>query len=209
MGLRGPQHKPTAIRKMEGNPSKRRFNEREPQYGPELPDRPAGMTAGAKKFWDGLVGDLLMARVLTRVDGLALGHLCENLAELHELRLGMQEELRIISEDRRFAAKVLAAENAVVEEARRKKPRRVSRPALEFTSSSAGRRVVTRIKELDAMITVQLREFGLSPASRSRVESLPMRPVVMTGSAAEPSRPPMDAIETALCSAKTAKTKVN
>lgn len=51
MGLRGPQPKPTALRRLEGNPSNRPLNEAEPQPVGEL-QKPEHITGPYAEEWD-------------------------------------------------------------------------------------------------------------------------------------------------------------
>src|SRR5258708_6516854 len=82
MGLRGPAPKPTAVRKLEGNPSRRPFPENEPVYAPGIPVKPKKISSGASAIWDELVGEMAAASVLRRVDRRALWQLSEDEAML-------------------------------------------------------------------------------------------------------------------------------
>jgi P27 family predicted phage terminase small subunit len=74
---RGPSPKPTALKKAEGNPGKRKLNEREPQPVPGVPQCPDHLDAVAKKEWARLSEVLLAMKVLTEADYIALGNLCQ------------------------------------------------------------------------------------------------------------------------------------
>jgi phage terminase small subunit len=154
MGVRGTLPTPTKIRILNGNPSRRPLPMNEPQYTPGIPDRPAGLSAGARKEWDGLVGEMAHAGVLRRVDGGALAMLCEDLAMLDTLRKGLAAQAREITKK--------AAE----------KNQRISGNALTALSrTTEGRRTLTTIRELAAQIIIQRREFGLTPSSSTRVQA--------------------------------------
>ena len=77
MGLRGPAPKPTAIKKAEGNPGKRKLNTQEPQPVPGAPECPDHLDAVAKKEWNRLSEVLVAMKVLTEADYIALGNLCQ------------------------------------------------------------------------------------------------------------------------------------
>jgi P27 family predicted phage terminase small subunit len=77
MGLRGPAPKPTAIKKAEGNPGKRKLNTQEPQPLPGVPECPDHLDAIAKKEWSRLSEILMAMKVLTEADYIALGNLCQ------------------------------------------------------------------------------------------------------------------------------------
>ena len=89
MGIRGTLPTPTKIRILNGNPSRRPLPTNEPQFTPGIPDRPAGMSAGARKQWADLVGEMATSGVLRRVDAGALAMLCEDLTMLDTLRKGL------------------------------------------------------------------------------------------------------------------------
>jgi P27 family predicted phage terminase small subunit len=89
MGLRGPAPKPTGVRVMEGNMSKRALPANEPLPFPGEPDMPSHLTREARKEWKRLVPILLGMRVLTAADGIALANLCQAhalLVEAHKAR---------------------------------------------------------------------------------------------------------------------------
>ena len=79
---------------LEGNRGRRSLPTNEPQYLPEVPERPSGMSAGARKIWDMLVGEMAASGVLRPVDALALAQLCEDQAMLDTLRKGMDQMAR-------------------------------------------------------------------------------------------------------------------
>ena len=78
MGGRGSgrRAKPSALKKAQGNPGKRKLNEREPQVEPGEPEMPAGLPKLAQQEWRDIVPRLLEMGVLTRVDGKALAAYC-------------------------------------------------------------------------------------------------------------------------------------
>ena len=75
----GRRAKPTALRLIEGNPGKRSLAKRiatEPQAEVGA-DMPAGLTDAARKHWQIVAKQLTDARVLTRLDAVALAQYCE------------------------------------------------------------------------------------------------------------------------------------
>ena len=145
---------PTKIRILNGNPSRRPLPANEPQFTPGIPDRPSGMSAGARKQWDALVGEMANSGVLRRVDGGALAMLCEDLAMLDTLRKG------------------LAAQASEISREAREKKQQISGNALTALSrTTEGRRTFSTIRELTGQIVIQRREFGLTPSSSSRVQA--------------------------------------
>jgi phage terminase small subunit len=154
MGVRGTLPTPTKIRILNGNPSRRPLPTNEPQFTPGIPDRPTGMSLGARKHWEGLVGEMADAGVLRRVDGGALAMLCEDLAMLDTLRKGLAGQAREITK-----------------KAREKKQQISGNALTALSRTTEGRRTLTTIRELSAQIIIQRREFGLTPSSSTRVQA--------------------------------------
>src|SRR3954447_21751271 len=77
MGLRGPAPKPTAIKRLEGNPGKRKLNEAEPTPTLGAPECPDHLDDVARKEWDRLTTILTAMKVLTEADYIALANLCQ------------------------------------------------------------------------------------------------------------------------------------
>ena len=77
MGLRGPTPKPTAIKRLEGNPGKRKLNEAEPSPTLGAPECPDHLDDVAMKEWDRLTSILVAMKVLTEADYIALANLCQ------------------------------------------------------------------------------------------------------------------------------------
>src|SRR3954453_11760521 len=77
MGLRGPAPKPTAIKRLEGNPGKRKLNEVQPTPTLGAPECPDHLDDVARKEWDRLTSILVAMKVLTEADYIALANLCQ------------------------------------------------------------------------------------------------------------------------------------
>jgi P27 family predicted phage terminase small subunit len=77
MGARGPAPKPTAIKKLQGNPGKRKLNTLEPIPAAGPCDCPDHLDEIAKKEWGRVSGILTRMKVLTEADYIALGTLCQ------------------------------------------------------------------------------------------------------------------------------------
>ena len=75
----GPPPKPTAQKRLEGNPGKRSLNENEPQ--PKVGCAvPAGLLVGARAVWDELYPGLFEVGIITEADGPAFACLCDSIA---------------------------------------------------------------------------------------------------------------------------------
>lgn len=72
----GRKPKPTALKRLAGNPGKRPLNEREPQFAPTLPPCPRHVTGEARREWRRVGRELLRHGVLATVDRAALAAYC-------------------------------------------------------------------------------------------------------------------------------------
>ena len=68
MATRGRKPTPTAIKELEGNPGKRKLNDKEPKPVKKAPSCPKWLEAEAKKEWRRLSKKMEMMGVLTEVD---------------------------------------------------------------------------------------------------------------------------------------------
>ncbi len=87
MGRRGPPPKPTALRLLEGNASKRPLNRREPNPEPGRPVCPSWLLPEAKAEWRRIVPALERMGVLARVDRPALEGYCQAYARWRDAEL--------------------------------------------------------------------------------------------------------------------------
>ena len=92
--------------------------------------------------------------MLRLVDAGALAMLCEDISMLETLRKGLNQMAR-----------------EVAAEAKKRGKSVVGGPMVHLSRTIEGRRTLSTIRELTAQIIVQRREFGLTPASNSRVEA--------------------------------------
>ena len=65
MGSRGPAPKPQALKKLQGNPGRRKLNAAEPTPDSALPACPAWLNAEAKREWKRVSATLHVAGLLT------------------------------------------------------------------------------------------------------------------------------------------------
>jgi P27 family predicted phage terminase small subunit len=133
---RGPAPKPTAIKKAEGNPGKRKLNTQEPQPLPGVPGCPDHLDAVARKEW-GRLSEILMAmKVLTEADYIALGNLCQAYSTLIDAQKHLNK-----------SGILFKTPSGYIQQ----------NPLLGIIGAQ------TRI------VNDLLREFGLTPASRTRI----------------------------------------
>jgi phage terminase small subunit len=155
MGRRGPPPKPTDIRLLEGNRGRLKINPNEVQYDRAIPDKPEGISPAASKIWDDLVREMGGAKrgsVLRRVDQRALWQLAEDEALLAEAYQGLWR-----------------MQSAVKRKAQAEKTGPGLGALLSIMGMSQGRLAMCAIRDLAARVVVERREFGLTPASRTRV----------------------------------------
>lgn len=153
MGLRGPAPKPTAVRKMEGNPSRRPLPSNEPQYPTGAPDRPKKISRRAKPIWDDLINEMDGIGVLCRVDQRALWQLAEDECILAEAYQGIWKMVASIETKAKTEGKKLPGG-----------------PIFQILNMPSGRLAMTAIRHLANRVIIERREFGLTPSSRSRIE---------------------------------------
>lgn len=75
--MKGRPPKPTALKRVTGNPGKRPLNEDEPQLPEGAPNCPDSLKGLAKTMWFEYVEILSKMGVLTEADGKALYQLCQ------------------------------------------------------------------------------------------------------------------------------------
>ncbi len=84
MSTRGRIPKPTAIKELEGNPGRRRLNDREPKPERKAPSCPNWLEPEAKKEWRRLARKMELMGVLTEADRGAFAGYCQAYARWKE-----------------------------------------------------------------------------------------------------------------------------
>lgn len=126
----------------------------EPQYPPGLPTKPAKISPSAKRIWDELADEMAGAAVLRRVDKRALWQLCEDEALLAEVYDGLWKMAAMLKKKAAEEGKALPAG-----------------PMTALLSMPNGMRAMRSIRDLAGRTIIERREFGLTPSSRSRIET--------------------------------------
>ena len=85
----GRRHKPTALKILEGNPGKRPLNKDEPKPKRGIPESPFPLDDDAQEEWDRISQVLDEMGVLTKADGLALAHYCQQ----HSIFINAQRQM--------------------------------------------------------------------------------------------------------------------
>ena len=138
--MAGRKPKPLALKLLAGNPGKRRLPKNGPTPRRQRLVAPGHLSDTAKTAWVELAERLYRLGVATEMDGIALEQLCENYAEIRELRADILANGRTQS--------VQTKSGDVMER---------SRPAWSQLSDAERR--------FRAMMT----EFGLTPSARTRI----------------------------------------
>lgn len=147
---RGPGRRPlpTAVKKLRGNPGKRKPNPDEPLPASGVPEIPAGLSDVATAEWKAITPALERLGVLASIDGKALAAYCECYATWRQ------------------AAEEVAAKGIIIEEPIVGGPiedREVI--GYKYKRNPA----VTIANDAMKLMKSFLIEFGLTPASRSRL----------------------------------------
>ena len=82
--MAGRKPKPTAVKKLEGNPGKRKLNTKEPVPAKGMPACPDWLMPEAKKEWERLAKLMNQRGVLTEVDMAAFAAYCQSYARWRE-----------------------------------------------------------------------------------------------------------------------------
>ena len=145
MGRRGPPPQPTHLRVLRGNPGKRRINRREPKPPPGVPSCPRWLNAEAKRAWRETAAVLREMRILSRADRDALVSYCLTYAQM------------------KSAQEFLDQHGLVY-------PLRDEAGKIKYMAPFPQVAIVRSC--LQAMRAYQ-QEFGMTPSSRTRVETIP------------------------------------
>lgn len=84
MAARGRKPKPTGLKVLEGNPGKRKLNDREPKPNKTAPTCPRWLEDEAKKEWKRLAKKMEAIGILTEVDMAAFAGYCQAYARWKE-----------------------------------------------------------------------------------------------------------------------------
>lgn len=146
----GPAPKPTALKKLHGNPGKRALNGTEPRFS-GTPKCPEWLTKNAKAEWKRVVKELESLDLLRSVDSSALASYCQSFARWQS------------------AEEIVDAEGQTVQEP-------ITNKAGDVVGFKTKRHPATIIaKDERAAMHRAASLFGFDPASRSRI-SLPEVP---------------------------------
>jgi P27 family predicted phage terminase small subunit len=141
--MRGRKPKPTALKLVEGNPGKRPLNHSEPRPNSGSPAPPPYLSEAARETWDRIADMLEAMGIATTADSLALGQLCEAVADYESAAAEIAKRGAYYSTAMESGSTMYRAH-----------------PALAAKADG------------DRRIRGWVAEFGLSPSARSRVTAL-------------------------------------
>jgi P27 family predicted phage terminase small subunit len=158
--MRGRRPKPTVLRVIEGNRGKRPLPQHEPRPTGAMPRPPKQLSKAARAHWRQLAPHLHRVGLLTSIDGDAFGVYCTLWADVLEAQEHLDRDgIFITAPAKTITRTVYGKEVNEVLEAR--------------TMPSPWLGIRNRSIDLLLRLTV---EFGLTPASRSRISVLPHVP---------------------------------
>ena len=100
--MAGRKPKPTAVKKLEGNPGKRKLNKKEPAPAKGMPECPEWLLPEAKVEWERLCVKLSDMGVLTEIDTAAFAAYCQSFARWKEAQEHIDEEGSIFATDKGY-----------------------------------------------------------------------------------------------------------
>ena len=159
----GPAAKPTKLKKLEGNPGKRALNLNEPQPAAAIVPCPSFIKGPARKEWKRVAAELYQLGLLTHIDRAALAGYCIAWGQLEEV----EKELARMKRSARGLAQ-LKKKNPGMKAS-------ISNGMVSITSN--GNAVIEPLLSVRKQAMEQmyrfLSEFGMTPASRTRISGDP------------------------------------
>jgi P27 family predicted phage terminase small subunit len=105
--MKGRKPAPTAVKKLRGNPGKRKLNAAEPAFETGIPDPPAHLDDVALMEWTRLTQELEAKQVITNVDMTILATYCQTYSEWVSLTNQAKNETRYLKTEKGYQYKNL------------------------------------------------------------------------------------------------------
>lgn len=154
MGQRGPIPKSSESRQYEGSAAHRPLPPARPRPAYGVPDRPKGMPAAARRFWEFYSEQMLLHGTLRPIDGPCLEMICCLHADLQQL----EREKRKLVRQRKHQAKTEGREIQ-------------GGALLEFEMTKEARRLEATITGKRSHLKQLCDRYGLNPMSGSRLQA--------------------------------------
>jgi phage terminase small subunit len=160
----GPPKKPSKLKELEGNPGKRALPAKEPKPQLALPSCPSFIKGPGRKEWKRIAPELLQLGLLTRLDRAALTAYCIAWGQLEEVEHELARAKKANREMNRL---------------RKKNPNLKAMDTNGMVSiTSNGNSVIEPLLSVRKQALEQMHkfliEFGMTPASRSRISGEPV-----------------------------------
>jgi P27 family predicted phage terminase small subunit len=139
--------KPTALRVITGNPSRRPLPKNEPKPKRGIPVRPPHLDAYAVEEWERITPELYAVGLLTKIDGVTLAAYCQSVSRWRQAEEGIQ---RMRAHDRLTGALMIKTMNGNA----------IQNPLIGVANRAM------------AMALKIAGEFGMSPAARARFAAM-------------------------------------
>ncbi len=143
--MAGRRPKPTALKKLQGNPGGRPLNDSEPNAPVGMPEMPKALRPAARREWKSITQDLAAVGLISRVDGKALMAYCDAYADWE------QAQRKCVADGIWYTKPIFGPEGIVIGSEPKEAP--------WFN---------TKCKALKTMRSFLI-EFGLTPASRAKL----------------------------------------
>lgn len=152
--MAGRKPQPTHLKLVKGNTRKDRTNQSEPKPPTGMPTRPAYLASNpSRAAWARFSKILADMGVLTIADGDALGRMCEVYAQVQALQRDVNDLGHTYEAERRV-------------------DKETGQP-IDGTGTIKARPEVAMLSDADRRLRAYLTDFGLTPASRSKVSAVP------------------------------------
>jgi P27 family predicted phage terminase small subunit len=148
----GPPPKPTALKRLAGNPGKRALNKAEPQPDRVIPAMPRGLPKRAKRFWKDHADKLERLGILTAVDGPAFTMMALHYAVALEALEIIQKNVLVLIDD---------SEAPVMQS---------GLMAIDKNGAARKHPLLQVWRENSTAFRHYAAQFGLTPAARGRLE---------------------------------------
>ena len=100
--MAGRKPKPTKLKRLEGNPGKRKMNTKEPDPGTENPNCPTWLLPEAKREWRRLAPKLNQMGVLTEADRATFAAYCQAYARWWEANKHIERDGSVFSTEKGY-----------------------------------------------------------------------------------------------------------
>ena len=155
----GPAPRPTALKELEGNPGKRQLNLKEPKPVNAVPACPAFIKGSARKEYQRVSAELHTLGMMTRIDRAALAGYCIAWGQLEEVEAELAKMKKLYRETMKLKKKnpglKLNVSNGMV--------------AVTSNGNAIIEPLLSVRKQAMEQMHKFLTEFGMTPASRSRI----------------------------------------